>query len=216
MEKHAHVVIGVSGGIDSLVLLHLLRMFNRRYRPNWRVTAVHIDPGFPKANIEGLRQNLEMTETDHIIVSVDVRRRISKSANKCFICAQERHRRLIEIAETIDTFNIALAHHQDDVVETVLLNMFYAGRLSTLMPRQPVVQGRFTIIRPLYYLSKTQIKNIADTAGIRAFSAPCPYYKNSRREKIRSMLHDLKQKNPDISGNIFHSIFNVRRQYLPQ
>jgi tRNA 2-thiocytidine biosynthesis protein TtcA len=215
LEKHTHVVVGVSGGIDSLVLLHLLRVYNKRYQRGWHLTAVHIDPGFPGWSWAELQRYLERTEVDQIIVHTNVHRRISKLQNKCFVCARDRHRKLIETAEMLDTFHIALAHHQDDIAETLLLNMFYAGRISTLMPRQSVVQGRFILVRPLYYLNKAQIAAIAHASRIRALDMPCPYYKNSKRESIRGMLGKLKQKNPDIYTNIFRSIFNIHKQYMP-
>lgn len=150
-----------------------------------------------------------------MIVRTNIYRHIMKIQNKCFVCARERHRKLIETAEMLSTFHIALAHHQNDIAETLLLNMLYAGRISTLMPRQSVVQGRFFLIRPLYYLNKDEIAAIARASGITAFDITCPYYKDSRREVIRGLLGKLKQKNPDVYRNIFSSIFNIRKQYMP-
>ncbi len=93
--------------------------------------------------------------------------------------------------------------------------MFYAGRISTLMPRQPVVQGRFVLVRPMYYMTKDEIEAIARAEGIEALKTDCPYYKDSNREKIRGMLRELQKETPDIYSNIFRSVFNIMRSYMP-
>ena len=121
----------------------------------------------------------------------------------------------MEIAEEDNINNIALAHHQEDVAETLLLNMLYAGRTSTLLPRQQIAHGRFNFVRPLYYLDKNTILEIARVFDLESQANSCPYYKSSRRELIREKLNDIKKKNPDVYTNIFHSIFNIKKTYMP-
>lgn len=211
------MLVGVSGGIDSLTLFNLLRAYDTRYRTGWQIYAAHIDPCFPQQDCREIQAFFVQTGADHRIVHANIYHCIARmrNSNKCFVCARERHRRLIEVAEELNIFHIALAHHRDDVAETLLLNMLYTGRMSTLVPKQPVLQGRFYYIRPMYYLSKAEIAAIARTSGLTPLAASCPYYENSRRETIRAMLDQLGKTNPDIYPNIFHSIFNVRRNYLP-
>lgn len=215
IEKHARVLVGISGGIDSLVLLHLLREYCGRYHTGWQITAVHIDHCFPGHDSRQLEDHFTRIGTPYRIVRADIYRRIEQTADRCFVCARERHRRLIELAEESSIFHIALAHHQDDAAETLLLNILYAGRMSTLVPRQPLLQGRFCFVRPLYYLSKKEITAIARACGLKPLAAACPYHQDSRREKIRALLAELSRQNPDIHANIFRSLFNVRREYLP-
>lgn len=209
------MLVGVSGGIDSLTLFHLLRAYNTRYRTGRQINAAYIDPCFPQQDRRKIQEFFVKTGADHRIVRANNYRRITKTRNKCYVCARERHRRLIEVAEELNIFHIVLAHHRDDVAETLLLNMFYAGRMSTLVPKQPVLQGRFYYIRPMYYLSKAEIAAIARASGLTPLAGACPYYENSRRKTIRTILDQLGKKNPDIYPNIFHSFFNMRRDYVP-
>lgn len=215
LEKHTSILVGVSGGIDSLALLLLLQKFNDTYRQAWYIKAAHVDAGFPDWDSTSLEKYLAARNINITIARTKINKKIRKVDDKCFFCARARRQRLMEIAEEFDIANIALAHHQEDVAETLLLNILYAGKISTLLPRQPIVHGRFVLVRPLYYLDKPTITQIGHSFGLESFRTPCPYYKCSRRERIRAILATLKQKNPDIYSSIFHSIFNINKTYMP-
>jgi tRNA 2-thiocytidine biosynthesis protein TtcA len=215
LEKHTSVLVGISGGIDSLVLLFLLHKYKDTYQQLWEIKACHINTGFPGWNPAGLQKFLRAHEIESIVVSTKIYKRIQRVDDKCFFCSRARRKQLMEIAEESNITNIALAHHQEDVAETLLLNMLYAGRMSTLLPRQPIVHGRFVLIRPLYYLNKETILEIARAFHLKSHGDFCPYYKDSRREMIREKLNVIKKKNPDIYTNIFRSIFNVKQSYMP-
>ena len=201
--------------MDSLVLLFLLHKFNNTFQQDWHLKAAHIDAGFPGWNASSVESYLAERMIQTVLVKTQIHRRIQGIEDKCFSCSRERRRKLMEIAERSDILNIALAHHQEDVAETLLLNMLYTGRISALLPRQPIIRGRFVIVRPLYYLDKKTITQIGRAFGLTSFRDPCPYYKDSRREGIRKILGKLKKKNPDIYSNIFHSIFNINKTYMP-
>ena len=209
------MLVGVSGGIDSSVLLFLLQKFNDTYQQNWYIKAAHIDAGFPDWDPTSLEQYLATHNIQTIMVRTRLHKRMQKVEDKCFFCSRARRKKLMEIAEELDISNIVLAHHQEDVAETLLLNILYTGRIGTLLPRQPIVRGRFALVRPLYYLDKNTITQIGRAFGIRSFHNPCPFYRNSRRETIREILDKIKKKNPDVYSNIFHSIFNINKTYMP-
>jgi tRNA 2-thiocytidine biosynthesis protein TtcA len=215
LEKHASVLVAVSGGIDSMLLLFLLLQYNERYAQKWNIKAAHINQGFPGWDPAILEEYLLAKNVELIIASSKIHDRIRKVEDKCFFCSRARRRKLMVIAEDLDIFNIALAHHQEDVVETLLLNMLFTGRMGTLLPRQPIVRGRFTFVRPMYYMDKKIIVEIAQAMGLKNFGNPCPYYADSRREMIRQLLNQVEKKNPDIYTNIFHSIFNINKPYMP-
>ena len=169
-------MVGVSGGIDSLVLLFLLQEYNAKYRQQWDIKACHIDAGYPGWNSTILERRLAAHNIETIIVKANFYKRIQKVQDKCFFCSRERRKKLMDIAEGLDVFNIALAHHQEDAVETLLLNMLYTGRMGTLLPRQPIVRGRFTFVRPLYYLDKKTIRVIAKAFALESLGRSCPFY----------------------------------------
>lgn len=197
------------------MLLFLLQEYSAIYQQSWNITAAHIHPMFPGWTTTLLKPLLSKHNIPYTIVKQNIYRKIKDVKNKCFSCSRERRKRLLDLAGKLDTFNIALAHHKEDVVETLLLNIFYTGRMSTLMPKQPIVHGRFYFVRPIYYLDKETILGIARVLGLKSHANICPYYKNSRRETVRGMLSKIKKKNPDIYTNIFGSIFNTKKAYMP-
>ncbi len=199
-----------------MVLLFLLLKYNEKYAQKWGIKAVHINEGFPGWDPAILEEYLLGHNIQLIIAGSKIHDRIRKVEDKCFFCSRARRRKLMEIAEGLGIFNIALAHHQEDVVETLLLNMLFTGRMGTLLPAQPIVRGRFTFVRPLYYMDKKNIVETAQAMGLTSFSNPCPYYADSRRETIRQLLNQIGKKNPDIYANIFRSIFNINKPYMPQ
>lgn len=215
LEKHTSILAGISGGIDSLVLLFLLHRYKDIYKQAWKIKACHISTGFPAYRPADLEEYLAAKGIELTVVKTDIYTKTSRVEDKCFFCSRARRHRLMEIAEENNINNIALAHHQEDVAETILLNMLYAGRTSTLLPRQQIARGRFNFVRPIYYLDKNTILEIARAFDLESQASSCPYYKSSRRELIREKLNDIKKKNPDVYTNIFHSIFNIKKTYMP-
>jgi tRNA 2-thiocytidine biosynthesis protein TtcA len=215
LEKHTSVLVGVSGGIDSLVLLSLLHAYNKTFQQSWHITAIHVDPMFPAWNSAALKTSLSTAGMQFVAVRTNIYKHTKTVQDKCFSCSRERRARILQKAEAMNIFTVALGHHQEDVVETLLLNMLYTGRSCTLLPRQPVLHGRCTFVRPLYYLSKKEIRDMASAFGLKAYGNVCPYVKNSRRETIRGLLRKLKKQNPDVYTNIFRSIFNIKKTYMP-
>jgi len=215
LEKHTGVVVGVSGGVDSLVLLFLLNEYNNKFRQHWDIYACHIDPGFPDWNTEYIREFCKKWNVPCRTISSGIDQRIKILEKKCFFCARERRRKLLEYAESLNIFQVALAHHLEDVAETFLLNIIYNGEVSTLVPKQSVIQGRFSFIRPMYYLDKKEIQKIARVLQIPENLNICPYYQISKRQKIRDFLNEIAVEYPDVYQSIFNGIRNIKTAYLP-
>lgn len=215
LECSGRVLVGVSGGVDSLVLLLLLTEYNRRFNKQWEIRACHVDHQFPNSNTTSLKDFFVTCSIPYTIVKTKARTMIEKAEKKCYRCARERRKKLLEVAEKNDIFQIALAHHKQDVCETLLLNMIYNGKISTLVPKQSVIHGRFFFVRPLYYVDKKQIKTIAELYGLSPMSTPCPYYQDSKRESIRQFLEKIKKDNPDVYTNIFRSVYHIKHAYMP-
>lgn len=211
LEYNCRVLVAVSGGVDSLILLLLLIEYNCRFDKQWDIRACHVDHQFPKSDTTSLRDFFVACGIPHTIVKTKARTVIEKAKKKCYRCARERRKKLLEVAEKNNIFQIALAHHKQDVCETLFLNMIYNGEMSTLVPKQPVIQGRFFFVRPLYYVDKKLIKTIAELYGLSPMSTTCPYYQDSKRESVRQFLEEIKRDNPDVYTNIFRSIYHVKR-----
>lgn len=215
LEKNSRVLVGVSGGVDSTILLYLLSEYNDRYSQRWKISACHIDAQFPGGNASHIKKLCKKVGVPCIHKKIHIHKKLKDADNACYVCARARRKKLLETAESLGIFQVALAHHTQDVAETLFLNMIYNGELSTLVPKQSVIRGRFFFIRPLYFLDKTSIKKIAEAYGISIKKSVCPYFSNSKRKIVRDFLEKVKRHNPDTYKNIFRSLFHINRPYMP-
>lgn len=212
-----NIVVGLSGGSDSLTLMWFLTERLKRVPIHYQLFAVYIDPGFEGGFAEELQAycldsgyNLRIDYTDCGVVSHSEKNR----ENPCFLCSRLRRKRLFEIADELGCKKIALGHHKDDIIETLFMNMCYAGEISTMNPRQGFFNGKMTIIRPLSFVEKNVIDNFAAKEKFPVFNNPCPTSGNSKRQDICTVLSQLYRTNRKIKGNIFRSMNRVNRDYL--
>ncbi|MCX5870891.1 MAG: tRNA 2-thiocytidine biosynthesis TtcA family protein [Deltaproteobacteria bacterium] len=234
------VLVAVSGGVDSLVLAWLLQMWLKKAPISYTLRFVHIDMGFRGQGsggvnpVEGIREQLcrlgiplvvepaEAQAMAGVSVSTRLPGTVSLAPSKdeerpersCFLCARQRRHQLFDLAREYGCNKIAFGHHKDDLIETLFLNMFYSGNLSTMMPRQDIFAGRLALIRPLAYVEKHEVQEIAVTLGLEPVANLCPLAGNTRRDHLRKVLHTLYQQDPGIKASIFASMGNVRKGYL--
>ena len=211
------IVVGLSGGKDSLTLMHMLSERLTRVPVGYELFAVHIDPGFEGGFSEPLQVycdkqgfNLRIEYTDYGLKGHSAENR----ENPCFLCSRLRRKRLFEIADNLGCNKIALGHNKDDIIETLFINIFYAGEISTMVPYQPFFDGRFKVVRPLAFADELLIKSFANDQKFPEFINPCPSATNSKRQEIKSLLNDLYRSNDKIKGNIFRAMSHVRLDYL--
>jgi tRNA 2-thiocytidine biosynthesis protein TtcA len=219
MTRHGdHILVGVSGGKDSLSLLWLLKERLRRIPIRYRITAAHVDPGFGANSADLLKDFFQEQGIAHHIVRTDIGPRAhsaENSENPCFLCARLRRKRLFELAEELDCNRIALGHHKDDLIETFFLNVFYSASISTMLPVQPLFNGRLTLIRPLYLIEEDLLARYARTMDWPAVRLGCPSAGHTKRQEIKTMLRGFYRTNRKIKGNIFHALQHVKTDYLP-
>ncbi|MBN1383054.1 MAG: tRNA 2-thiocytidine(32) synthetase TtcA [Deltaproteobacteria bacterium] len=214
------VLVGVSGGIDSLALLDLLNT-PMLYVPPFSIAAVHIDLGFDKEfkAYNDLNAYLKDNGCDYRIEKTDIGPLSHSDYNKknpCFLCSRLRRKRIFEIADEMGCNKIAFAHHRDDIVETLLINMFYAREISTMVPDQSIFGGKLHIIRPLSYVGEDLVKKYGKERRFPAIENLCPTSKVSRRMYIKNLLKELEKDNKDIRDNIFRAMGHVKTDYLPK
>jgi len=211
------MVVGLSGGKDSLTLMHLLCERQTRVPVTYELTAVHVDPGFEDGYSESLKSYCEqkgfplrIAYTDYGVLGHSPLNR----ENPCFLCSRLRRKRLFEIADELHCNKIALGHNKDDIIETLFLNIFYSGEISTMVPFQPFFQGRFAVIRPLALADEKLIASFARNQKFPEFVNPCPTAGNSKRQEIKAILNQLYRSNKKIKGNIFRAMSHVNLEYL--
>jgi len=211
------IAIGLSGGKDSLTLLELLAERRTRVPIQYDLIALYIDPGFDGSFRKPLKDycdakghTLRIELTTHGVISHGPENR----ENPCFLCSRLRRKRLFELADELGCNKLALGHCKDDIIETLFINMCYAGEISTMVPAQPMFKDRFTVIRPLAFVEEKTIRRFAREQSLPVFENPCPTAKTSKREEVRAVLHQLYQSNRKIKGNIFRSMSHVKMEYL--
>jgi tRNA 2-thiocytidine biosynthesis protein TtcA len=211
------IVVGLSGGKDSLTLMWLLFERLARVPIDYELFPVYVDPGFEGGFSGDLRawcQNqgypVQVEHTDCGLVAHSRQNR----ENPCFLCSRLRRKRLFEIADELNCSKLALGHHKDDIIETLFMNMCYAGEISTMNPSQPFFKGKITVIRPLAYADEDSIRRFARSMGFPEFANPCPSAGVSKRREVKEMLRKLYRSNKKIKGNIFRSMRHVREDYL--
>ena len=211
------ILVGVSGGADSLSLMWMLAERRGRIPIDYELFAVYIDPGFEggfsrqlESYCETLGVRLRVEYTDHgLLAHSPVNRE-----NPCFLCSRLRRKRLFEIADELGCRKLALGHNRDDLIETLFLNMCYAGEISTMLPMQAFFEQRFFLIRPLAFADEGLIRRFAADRGFPEFQNPCPTSKISKRKEIKQLLNQLYRSNKKIKGNIFRALSHVRPEYL--
>ena len=212
-----HVLVAVSGGKDSLVLLRILKERIRRIPISYNITAVHVDPGFGSESARKMAAFFSTHGFDYRVIESDIGPRAHGPENRenpCFLCSRMRRKLLFELADTIGCNRIAMGHHKDDIIETLFLNIFYGASISTMLPVQELFGGKLTVIRPLYLVDEDLIRRYAEEMGWPRIELGCPSAGVSKREEIKIMLNGLYRKNKKIKGNIFHALQNVNAEYL--
>jgi len=214
------ILIGISGGEDSFVLLTVLSGRKIFIPQDFSLIAVHIDLGFYGADPPYVNKLISYFETNGHEYHIE-RTKIGTFAHSeqnrkkpCFLCSRFRRQRMIELAEKFNCQKIALGHHKDDVIETLMMNILFSRQISTMMPNQKLFDGKFHIIRPLVYIWEKKIKQYAQQHDFPTFENLCPSAKVSKRIYIKNLLHDMERDYKGIRENIFKSLRHVKGDYL--
>lgn len=211
------IAVGISGGKDSLVLLWMLAERRTRIPIDYEIFAIYIDPGFDGGFADELNSYCRSMGIDLLVKSTNggvVAHGPENKENPCFLCSRLRRKELFLAADALGCRKLALGHNKDDVIETLFLNICYAGEIGTMSPFQSFFEGRFSVIRPLAYCDEKNIQKFAVENKFPIFENPCPSAKISKRREIKLLLNELYRSNRKIKGNIFRAMHNVRKDYL--
>jgi tRNA 2-thiocytidine biosynthesis protein TtcA len=213
------ILIGHSGGKDSFVLTWILNERLKRIPINYELYPVHVNLGFDGGFSKSLARyclqlgfDLRVEHTDYGVLAHSSENR----ENPCFLCSRLRRKRLFEVADELGCNKVALGHNKDDIIETLLMNIFYAGEISSMLPSQSFFQGKFSVIRPLAFVDEDVIVRFTREKDYPVFKNPCPSAKNSKRNEIKTILKQLYRNNRKVKGNIFRAMHHVKMDYLPK
>jgi tRNA 2-thiocytidine biosynthesis protein TtcA len=213
------ILVAVSGGKDSWTLLHLLMRLRERAPVRFDLVAVNLDqgqPGYPAQVVEDHLRSLgvayRMLREDTYSI---VKRLVPEGKTTCPVCSRLRRGVLYNAAVELGCTKIALGHHRDDLVETLLLSALYSGALKSMPARLRSADGRNVVIRPLCYAAE---EDIAAFAAAMAFPiVPCDLcgsQPNLRRKRVKALLAELSAEHPAVKGNLLHALAHVVPSHL--
>jgi tRNA 2-thiocytidine biosynthesis protein TtcA len=211
------ILVGVSGGKDSLSLLQLLHERSRRVPIDYELLPVYIDLGFDSSRAEILKSFFKTKGLPYHIEFTDIGIRANGRENRenpCFLCSWERRKCLFHLAHRYKCNKIALGHHKDDIIETLLLNIFYSAEISTMLPLQTLFKGKIILIRPFALLEEKKIERFAREMGLPFGSGGCPSAGKTKRKVVKDLIERVTEKDPRVKGNIFRALSNVKLDYI--
>jgi tRNA 2-thiocytidine biosynthesis protein TtcA len=207
------ILVGVSGGKDSLTMLTLLHERAERVPIRYELIPVYIDLGFHSGRLKVLEDFFEEKSLTYHIEKTEIGRLAHGPENRenpCFLCAWERRKC---IAHRLGCQKIALGHHKDDIIETFLLNILYSAEISTMLPVQTLFKGKITIIRPMVLVEEKQIERFAREKELPVLPSGCPSSGKTKRREVKDLIQSFERTNQRIKGNIFRSLSNVKLDY---
>jgi len=221
IEEGDRILVAVSGGKDSNTLLDLLSRARRKAPIGFELRGFHLDQGQPGHDVEPLRSWLSDLGVPFEIGTEDTYSAVLASAEQderatyCRVCSRLRRGILYTTAERLGCNKIALGHHRDDAIETLLLNLFYSGRLQAMPAGYTTNDGRFRVIRPLIECGEQEIADHAADAGYPILPCNlCGSQDDLKRVEIKQLLRDLEQRIPDLRQVMLAALKNVRPSHL--
>ena len=219
IEEGDKVMVCVSGGKDSYAMLDILMKLRERAPINFEIIAVNLDqkqPNFPAEVLPnylkslGIQFHIEEQDTYSI-----VKRVIPEGKTTCGLCSRLRRGILYRVADELGATKIALGHHRDDILETLMLNMFYAGKLKGMPPKLRSDNGKHIVIRPLAYVPEKLLERYAGDMNFPIIPCDlCGSQPNLQRQVMKEMLHDWEKKHPGRVENLFRSMHHIVPSHL--
>jgi tRNA 2-thiocytidine biosynthesis protein TtcA len=210
----------VSGGKDSYAMLDLLLDVQRRAPVRFEVVAVNVDQGWPGYRTDLIAAHLVGLGVPHRMINEDiasvVEEHIPAGKTPCSLCSRLRRGLLYNLAVELGCHKIALGHHMDDLIETLVLNMFYSGKLASMPAVLRSDDGRNTVIRPLCYVPEELLVEFAEERGFPLVSCGCPScgLPEQKRQVVKDMLRQLEERDPGIKQNMLAALRNVKVSHL--
>ncbi len=218
------IAVCISGGKDSVLLAKCMQELKRHSEVPFELVFLVMDPGYNKENRELIEYNARLMNIDVTIFESDIFEVTERAGGSpCYLCARMRRGCLYSKAQSLGCNKIALGHHFNDVIETVLMSMMYSSEVKTMPPKLHSTNFEgMELIRPLYKVKEKDIIAFANYNGLRFLQCACKFteksaeYENlSKRKEIKALIEDIKKVNPAVDDNIFRSIHNVNMATIP-
>ncbi|MDR1759699.1 MAG: tRNA 2-thiocytidine biosynthesis TtcA family protein [Fibrobacter sp.] len=216
IEPHDKILVAVSGGKDSTTLLLELAARYGRWQVPFEMEAIYIQSDFASGTPKDFLQTIaDKFPFPFHFLDIAVAKRVKEGFKlNCYWCSTQRRVELLEFATSRGFNKIALGHHLDDIIETLLMNMLYKGEFSGMPPRVPYEKYPVSIIRPLCYCEEEEIVKYIRETEFAQFTCTCEFARESRRKTIRREIEHLTQGSSTLKQNLFKSMRNIKMDYL--
>ena len=214
------IAVCISGGKDSMLMAKLFQELKRHNKFNFEVVFLVMDPGYSPANRQIIEANAKRMNIPITIFESDIFDAVFNiEKSPCYLCARMRRGHLYSKAKELGCNKIALGHHYDDVIETILMGMLYGAQMQTMMPKLHSTNFEgMELIRPLYLIREDDIKKWRDSNDLHFIQCACKFTdtcstcggeNTSKRVEVKNLIRQLKETNPFVESNIFKSVENV-------
>jgi tRNA 2-thiocytidine biosynthesis protein TtcA len=220
IEDGDRIGVAVSGGKDSYTLLHILEELRKRAPVRYEIMAINIDSGYPGFRADIIEEHLRehgftshMEKTDHYGIIKEKRR---PDTSYCSFCARLKRGVLYSLAQRFNCNKLALGHHMDDFIETLLLNQFFVGSLKAMAPGMLADNGLTTVIRPLVYVAEEDIIRFSRNNRFPVVCCCCPVcgVADRQRKRMKELLKELEKENPFVKKSLLKALANVQPRHL--
>lgn len=219
VEPGDKIAVCISGGKDSMFMAKLFQELKRHNKFPFELVFLVMDPGYNPKNRELIESNARLLNIPVTIFESNIFESVVHiEKSPCYLCARMRRGHLYSKAKELGCNKIALGHHYDDVIETVLMGMLYGGQVQTMMPKLHSTNFEgMELIRPMYLIREEDIKHWCSYNGLHFLQCACRFTEdcatkpdnNSKRQEIKEMIRSMKRVNPQVESNIFRSVENV-------
>jgi tRNA 2-thiocytidine biosynthesis protein TtcA len=224
IEEGDKIMVAVSGGKDSWVMLSVLNDLQKRAPINFEIMAVNLDQGYEGFEVHIIEDYLEANKIPYFMAEKNINKIVQEKNNEgatwCSLCSRLRRGTLYGLAEQLGCNKIALGHHQDDMIETLLLNAFFIGKLGSMAPKLRADDGKNVIIRPLIYVLESEIREYTTLKKFPVVCCQCPLmcgetvHGDYKRRRIKNLIKQLEAEIPDIRNSLLASLKNVNPTHL--
>lgn len=209
IDEGDKIVVGISGGKDSLALLYALSGLRRFYPKNFELMAVTVDLGYDDFDLTSIQALCDTLDVPYHIVHTEISKIIfneRQEKSPCSLCAKMRKGALNDFVRESGYNKVAYAHHMDDVIETAFLSMIFEGRFYSFPPKTYLEDTELTIIRPMIYASEAEVKGFQNKYQLPIVANPCPIDGNTKREYVKDLIRQMNSENPGVKSRLFHAI----------
>lgn len=209
IEEGDTIALGLSGGKDSLTLLHTLHRLMSFYPKTFHLQVITVDLGLEGFSTEPLSELCRALSLPFTVIPTDIGNilfHVRKESNPCALCAKLRKGIFNAKAKELGCNKVAYAHHMDDIIETMMLSLIYEGRFFSFSPKTYLDRMDLTVIRPMMYVAESDVISFKNKYQLPVCSNPCPVDGHTRREYVKQMIKQLELENPGVKMRFFHAI----------